>query len=222
MIADQATPATLIAHMIVTISEISLHASGSLRIDIGKPLEFFVRVSRHLPLSSSDPPGFPISALLFLGQRSDGIALPLGKCHAGRLPLFSRCSLRVSGTLWDAFASAGLLASCSPFNRSLSLRKSPWLIAQNPEPSNSPSISLLMPGCGLNHFTSRWDLRRKPKPSRPFSTSSRPRIRSSPLRSSAWKRKSITPFTFSNPSHEKRTDLCPQVHRPRRPRLGIS
>jgi hypothetical protein len=102
MIADQATPATLIAHMIVTISEIFLHASGSLRIDIGKPLEFFVRVSRHLPLSSSDPPGFPISALLFLGQRSDGIALPLGKCHAGRLPLFSRCSLRVSGTLWDA------------------------------------------------------------------------------------------------------------------------
>jgi len=39
------------------------------------------------------------------------IALPLGKCRAGRVPLFSRSSLRVSGTLWEALAPAGLLAS---------------------------------------------------------------------------------------------------------------
>jgi hypothetical protein len=102
MIADQATPATVIANMIVTISEIFLHASGSLRIDVGKPFDPLVRVCRHLPLSSFDPPGLPISARIFLGQRSDRIALPLGKCRAGRVPLFSRCSLRVSGTLWDA------------------------------------------------------------------------------------------------------------------------
>jgi hypothetical protein len=114
MIADQATPATVIAHMIVTISEIFLHASGSLRIGVGKPLESLVRVSRYLPLSSSDPPGFLASARLFLGQRSDRIALPLGKCHTGRVPLFSRSSLRVSGTLWEALAPAGLLASAIP------------------------------------------------------------------------------------------------------------
>ena len=43
-----------------------------------------------------------------------------------------------------------------------------WLTNQNPEPPNSPSISLSMPSCGLNRFTSRWDSGRKLKRSRPF------------------------------------------------------
>ena len=199
MIADQAKPATATSALAVAGFRAFSILSGSLRIGVGKPLESLVRVSRHVPLSLSDPPGFPISALLFLGQRSDRIALPLGKCRAGRVQaLFPLFPPRVRHAL-GRLASAGVLASCSSFNRWLSLRKSPWLINQNPEPLNSPSISRVMPGCGLNHFTSRWDLRRKLKPSRPFSTSSRPRIRSIPLPWSAWKRKSITPFTFSNP-----------------------
>jgi len=199
MIADQATPATATSALAVAGFRAFSILSGSLRIGVGKPLESLVRVSRHVPLSLSDPPGFPISALLFLGQRSDRIALPLGKCRAGRVPLFSRCSLRVPGTLWDASHLPDFLASRSSFNRSISLRKSSWLINQNPEPPNSPSISLLMPGCGSNRFTSRWDLGRKLKPWRPFSISSRPRTKSIPLPCSGWKRKSITPFTFSNP-----------------------
>jgi hypothetical protein len=117
----------------------------------------------------------------------------------GSLPaLFPLFPPRVRHAL-GCLAPAGLLASHSSFNRSLSLQKSPWLINQNPEPPNSPSISLLMPGCDLNHFISRWHSERKLKPSRPFSTSFQQRTKSISLRSSAWKRKSITPFTSSSP-----------------------
>ena len=199
MIADQATPATLTSALTVADFKASLNP---FRLSANRRWQVPRSPGPNLQARASElirSPGFPISALLFLGQRSDRIALPLGKCRAGRVPLFSRCSLRVSGTLWDASHLPDFLASRSSFNRSLSLRKSPWLINQNPEPPNSPSISRVMPGCGLNHFTSRWDLGRRLKPLRPFSISSRPRIRSIPLPSSAWKRKSNTPFTFSNP-----------------------
>jgi hypothetical protein len=138
MIADQATPATLIAHMIVTISEISLHASGSLRIDIGKPLEFFVRVSRHLPLSSSDPPGFPISALLFLGQRSDGIALPLGSAAQVACRSFPACSLRVSGTLGEV----SYHAKASAFSQALRSFATPKIIMAHQSRSGTVQFAL--------------------------------------------------------------------------------
>ena len=70
----------------------------------------FVRVSvgvlSHLhktPYQTSpDPTGLLTFARLFLGQRRDGIALSLGKCPGGPLALFSRFSLRVSGTLREA------------------------------------------------------------------------------------------------------------------------
>ena len=70
----------------------SLDCSGSLRLGRGKRLEPLVRAFRHLPLSSSDPPGLLTLTQLFLGPKNDRIALPLGKCHAGSLPLFPRSS----------------------------------------------------------------------------------------------------------------------------------
>jgi hypothetical protein len=112
---------------------------------------------------------------------------------------FPACSLRMSGMLWEATPLQGFSQLQVLSNRSLALQESPWLINQNPEPSNSPSIFLLIPGCVLNPFTNRWDLRRKRRPSRPFSISCRPRTKSIPLPSSAWKRKSITRFISSNP-----------------------
>jgi hypothetical protein len=62
--------------------------------------------------TSPDPTGLLTFARLFLSQRRDGIALPLGKCRAGRWRLFSRFSLRVSGTLWEASSAARLPNFC--------------------------------------------------------------------------------------------------------------
>ena len=222
MIADQATSATATSHIIVAGFKASLNP-------------FRLSANRRWQVPRSPGPNLQARAAeLIRSTRISNLSAPFPRpkkrqdsTSPREVPSGSRAALfplfppRVTHAL-GRLASAGVLASCSSFSRWLSLRKSPWLINQNPEPPNSPSISLLMPGCGLNHFTSRWDLGRRLKPLRLFSISSRPRIRSIPLPWSTWKRKSITPFTSSNPSREKRTDLCPQVHRPRRPRFGLS
>ena len=218
MIADQATPATATSALTVAGFKASQNP-------------FRLSANRRWQVPRSPGPNLQARAAeLIRSTRTSNLCAPFPRpkkrqdsTSPREVPRGSRAALppRVRHAL-GRLASAGVLASCSSFNRSLSLRKSPWLINQNPEPPNSPSISLLMPGCGLNHFTSRWDLGRRLKPLRLFSISSRPRTRSIPLPWSAWKRKSITPFTSSNPAREKRTNLCPQVHRPRRPRLGLS
>ena len=92
MIADQATPATVIVSLTVTeFQSLPPFFQALFESTLANPSSPWSESSRHLPLSSSDPPGFPIFARLFLGQRRDGIALPLGKCRAGRwryLPAF--------------------------------------------------------------------------------------------------------------------------------------
>ena len=114
------------------------------------------------------------------------------ECRAGRVPLFSRSSLRVAVTLWEALAPAGLLASAILQSFALT----PKITMAHQSKSGTTQFALdISPDARLR----RWDLGRKLKPSRPFSTSSRPRTKSILLRSSAWKRKSITPFTSSNP-----------------------
>lgn len=62
---------------------------AALGIASGQLFELPVRVSRHLPLSSSNPAGSLAFAHLFLRQRCGRIALPLGKCRAVRFPLSS-------------------------------------------------------------------------------------------------------------------------------------
>jgi len=134
--------------------------------------ESSVAVLSHLLQDSfrtfPDPTGFLTFARLFLGQRRGRIALPLGKCRAGRLPLFpavaSACQARFGRPrpcLAPRFPQSLQSFAVTP--------KSLWLTNQNPEPSNSRSISLPMPSGGLNRSTSRWDSRQKLKRSRQFS-----------------------------------------------------
>ena len=175
MIADQATPATATSALTVAGFKASLNPfrlsanrcwpiPRSLGPSVQAPAAELIRATRISNLSAPFP----------LGQRSDRIALPLGKCRAVACRSFpalpSACQARCGRPRTKLSFSLSAVAPTARFH-------SPWLINQNPEPPNSPSISLLMPGCGLNRFTSRWDSRRKLKPSRPFSISSRPRTK---------------------------------------------
>ena len=220
MIADQATPATLIC-----VDHRRFHGlSRSFQ-----PLCQSVLANPSIPWSEC--PGtcaelirstriFNLSAPFPRSKKRQDSTSPREVRRGWFVALFPLFPPRVRHALgW--LAPAGPLASSSSFNRSL--------YAENHYGSsikirNRPIRPryLLIPEYDSNRFTSRWDFGRKLKPSRPFSTSSRPRTKSILLRCSAWKRKSTTPFTSSNPSCEKRTDLCPQIDRPRRPRLGIS
>ena len=198
MTADHATPSTVTSALTVPSLRAFLDCFGLSSSRRWQALRFLARLSWYLPLSIQSTRISDLSAP-FPRTKTRRDSTSPREVPCGSRVAFSRCSLRVSGTLWKDSPAAQLLALRSRSNRSPSLQKSPWLTNQNPEPPNSPSISRMMPSCGLNRFTSRWDLRRKPKRSRPFSTSSRPRTRSIPLPCSAWKRKSITPFSFSNP-----------------------
>lgn len=184
MITDHVIPAARRFAWLCHISEPSCILGSSLGIGIGQLFECPVRVSRHLPWSSSDPPRSLAFAHLFLGskmrRRRQDSTSPREVPRVA-FQLFCRLFPPHVRHALGGLSLAGFphfLRSRS--NRSLSLRESPWLINRNPEPSNSPSISHLMRGCVLNLSTSPWDSKRKRRPSRPFSILSRPRTKIDP------------------------------------------
>ena len=99
-----------------------------------------VRVSRHLPLSSSDPPGSLTFAHLFLGQRCGRIALPLGKCRAGRFPaLFPLVPSACQACSGRPRTVAGLLAFCRSFQ---SFARTPRITMAHQSKSGTVQLAL--------------------------------------------------------------------------------
>ena len=114
MIADQAMSASVTSALTILSFGAFLH---SFRLSSNRHWQALRALGPCLPAPAAEPiRSARISDLcaLFLGQRRDRIALPLGKCRAGRVPLFSRSPLRVSGTLWDASHLPDLSLSAVP------------------------------------------------------------------------------------------------------------
>ena len=116
----------------------------------------------------------------------------------GPLALFSRSSLRASGTLREAHCGS----SPDPLHSQELIPftlKTTWHTNQNPEQFNSLSTCPSKRNCASKPSTSPWDSKQKSRRFRPSSISSQRRTKSILLRCSVWKRKSITRFNSSNP-----------------------